>query len=461
MEGPAAKACAPTGRGLRPGRGDRPQLESRWRCFLEHACLCGLLPLRHLLLFSGSSASMRRLAGAAWQLLPAVELQAAGAAPSRLDCSTAVRVLQRVGGERTQRVCLAACGKLSVREVLTVVRVLGPRYPLLETLDISACGWLARLGVMWLAIEEEVGHLREQGAEPGPAVSWEAALAMARNGGRRGHRGSIPRLLLGDVDARLPTRADLHRSAQDGTMPLLEFLLSVEVPAGDGSWQTLDVNGKARNGDRALHAACRRAGNVPVVRRLLEAGADVNALGHNKETPLHCACSRRMGGGDASMVCLLLEHGAIVDAKDRDGDTSLNRALRLTEERARRAVVGELLACGACAHIANARREQPLHVACQLGDAELVKTLIRHGANIETPSVYAPIGLAMRHGSRPVHVASRLGDGKILQILLEEGAQVDAADELGWTALNLARAKECRDLLVAAGARMSYDGKGE
>ena len=83
--------------------------------------------------------------------------------------------------------------------------------------------------------------------------------------------------------------------------------------------------------------------------------------------------------------------------------------------------------------------------------------LICHGASIETPSVYAPVGFALRGGSRPIHVASRLGDGKILKILLEEGAELDAADELGWTALNLARAKECRNQLIAAGARLSYD----
>ena len=132
-----------------------------------------------------------------------------------------------VGG--TCSVCLTACRKLSARDVVTVVRVLGPRYPSIETLDISACGWLARLGVIWLVIEEEVvGNLREQGAGSatrGPAVSWETALALARSGGRRGQRGGIPRLLLGEVDARLPTQSDLHRSAQDGALPLLEFLL--------------------------------------------------------------------------------------------------------------------------------------------------------------------------------------------------------------------------------------------
>jgi ankyrin repeat protein len=263
------------------------------------------------------------------------------------------------------------------------------------------------------------------------------------------------RLLLGDLDDGVPPALlDLHRGAQGGVMPVLDLLLSVEVPAGDGAWQALDVNGKGRNGDRALHAACRRAGNAPTVVRLLHASADVNALGHDKETPLHRACSRKIG--DIAMVRLLLQHGALVDAKDRDKDTSLHRALRLAEADKRRAIVGALLERGACVNVANARRELPLHVACELGDTELVRSLIRHGADIEGSSVFAPVGLSVRHGSRPIHVASRFGHRDILEMLLAEGAQADAADGLGWTALNLARAQECRDMLAAAGARLSY-----
>ena len=455
-------------------RRSRADAAHRWKVFVEHTCMCGLLPLRHLLRLSAAGAGLRELTSAAAVLLPAVEFEQGTGAQfkKRLDKNAVLRILHRVGGRRTRRVCLDACCKFSAGDLLEVTRLILSRFAAVEMIDVSRCERLARMGAMWLAIEQEVrACVRDRSAGSSRrvlAVSWESALDLARNGGTRGQgSGGIPRsapsgeeevrrggggvrLLLGDLDDGVPPALlDLHRGAQGGVMPVLNLLLSIEVPAGDGAWRALDVNGQVRNGDRALHAACRRAGNAPAIQLLIHAAADVNALGHDKETPLHRACSRKIG--DIAMVRLLLQHGALVDAKDRDKDTSLHRALRLAEAGKRRAIVGALLERGACVNKANARRELPLHVACELGDTELARSLIRHGADIEGSSVFAPAGLSVRHGSRPIHVASRFGHRDILEMLLAEGAQAEAADGLGWTALSLARAQECRDLLAAAG----------
>ena len=57
-----------------------------------------------------------------------------------------------------------------------------------------------------------------------------------------------------------------------------------------------------------------------VLRLLLERGADVNARTKVGSTPLHMASSR----GALEIVRLLLEYGADVEAKDDDGQTAIH-----------------------------------------------------------------------------------------------------------------------------------------
>ena len=56
--------------------------------------------------------------------------------------------------------------------------------------------------------------------------------------------------------------------------------------------------------------------NPELIRTLIRHGAKVNLTNQKKETPLHCATS------DACALCLI-ENGADIRAKDRDGNTTL------------------------------------------------------------------------------------------------------------------------------------------
>ena len=77
------------------------------------------------------------------------------------------------------------------------------------------------------------------------------------------------------------------------------------------------------HGATALHIAAR-ANNCTVVKRLWDAGSNIEARNELGATPLHNACR----DGSASIVELLLSKGADVHAITNNGDTSLHQAVR-------------------------------------------------------------------------------------------------------------------------------------
>jgi ankyrin repeat protein len=76
-----------------------------------------------------------------------------------------------------------------------------------------------------------------------------------------------------------------------------------------------------------------RLGDVETMRVLLEHGADPNLKGSRGLTPLMMAAAT---SADPTMVSLLLDKGAVVDARDESGQTALDWALRLGDTQASR-----------------------------------------------------------------------------------------------------------------------------
>ena len=109
---------------------------------------------------------------------------------------------------------------------------------------------------------------------------------------------------------------------------LLILALMTCLPTSASAWNTL------------LHRAAH-GGRLSEVKRLLEAGADVNAKDNDGNPPLHLASNY----GHAEVVKILLEAGANVDAKGN-------------------------------------YRETPLHMASYYGHAEVVKVLLASGAKV-------------------------------------------------------------------------------
>jgi len=165
------------------------------------------------------------------------------------------------------------------------------------------------------------------------------------------------------VDSRSESgRGLLHLAASIRSLELAELVLRYKA----------EVNARDEVGETPLHVAARE-GDQEVVRLLMVAGADVDAQGHLRNTPLHeAAAFWRKGVAET-----LLANQAKVNAATRDGSTPLHLAV-IHAPKDRQDMVALLLEKGADV---NARVDQrtPLSIAQDMGRADLVELLKKHG----------------------------------------------------------------------------------
>ena len=120
----------------------------------------------------------------------------------------------------------------------------------------------------------------------------------------------------------------MHLAAGAACVEVVALLLRLGV----------DANIQGRGDHTPLYSVaneCTSKTGVEVVRALVRAGADVNACsGVTRATPLHMAARR----GNVEIARALLDAGAAVNARDRKGDTPLERAINC-----RKSLVAQLL----------------------------------------------------------------------------------------------------------------------
>jgi ankyrin repeat protein len=160
-----------------------------------------------------------------------------------------------------------------------------------------------------------------------------------------------------------------------------------------------------------MYAAGKRRPNLNIIAALLDAGADLKAGNGSGERALVFAVK----GGDGSVLRLLLERGADVNAQRMDGNTALHEA--------------GLLLYGADINLQNNYGRTPLYDAALDEDPEVAIALINMGADVNAKTAF---------GVTPLMVAATLNRPVLAQMLIERGADVNAVDTKNMTALKAA-----------------------
>ncbi len=214
---------------------------------------------------------------------------------------------------------------------------------------------------------------------------------------------------------------------------------------------------------RMLMAAS--AGDEPAVRKLIEEGADVNAILDDAMVRHATAGGADFGGADpvalgalrltavhmaaqaehASVVRLLIEKGADVNAVAQEQMSALYMAASKGHDEVVRLLIGKGADAGAA-----------LHLAAEAGNQSAVRRLIENGANINAAS---------KGRWTALHRAAASGDEAVARLLIEKGANVEAVDAQGCTALHYAAAMRGNEaiarLLIDNGADVTArDAKG-
>ena len=153
-----------------------------------------------------------------------------------------------------------------------------------------------------------------------------------------------------DINSQAPCSggAPLDAAIGGGHMPLVRFLVE----------RGADVNGVGYGDYTALMMAANQL-CIEATQFLLDHGADPNlASPATGETPLHAVCAKAFGENANDVLDILLKAGANPNSKAKNGvaTTTYYRDIR---------VVGET----------------PLHLAAAYGDHAMIKTLIDAGAD--------------------------------------------------------------------------------
>ncbi|WP_264336588.1 ankyrin repeat domain-containing protein [Wolbachia endosymbiont (group B) of Chorthippus brunneus] len=227
-----------------------------------------------------------------------------------------------------------------------------------------------------------------------------------------------------------------------------------------------NIDDKDNIGRAPLHWAARD-GYLDIVQAITEGGANLDVKDKDNKTPSDLASWKGYDnivqylkqvqldkkllaaakGNDYHEVQILVSQGASLEAKDRNGRTSLYWA----SCNGYLGVVQCLIDRGANLETRDNNGNTPLHCAAWSGQFDIVKSLVdsrKVGVNIKNDD-----------GWTPLHWASRAGYLDVVEYLVNNRASVDARDKDGTTPLGIARAVERTNIVKYLEKRLNKKGE--
>jgi ankyrin repeat protein len=196
-----------------------------------------------------------------------------------------------------------------------------------------------------------------------------------------------------------------------------------------------EVNAQNAFGSTALMWSANDPGKV---RFLLDHGADVNTVTKSGRTALMIAA---LSNPSAETVRLLLERGADASRVDQKGNNAFLSAVTGNDPATIRLLAGF---AGDVNRANPVFGVTPLMTAASMRNIELVKLLLRKGANVnavspsDSPFLKTKNGKVAAGAFTPLIMATTYGPPELVEVLLDAGAKVNVTDVRGMTPLMLA-----------------------
>lgn len=168
-----------------------------------------------------------------------------------------------------------------------------------------------------------------------------------------------------------------------------------------------------------LHNALKNREPLPVIVGLLQSGVSALALNEKGETVLHCASAH----SDDKVIALLLNEGADVSVRDKNGRTPLHLAAVSLNTNPN--VVTALIAGGADVHARDKEGATALHIASLGDNSDVVRVLLDAGADIDARD---------QRGKTPLHAAASpliKNNFTVISQLVDAGANLFNQDDNG------------------------------
>ncbi|TNE30237.1 MAG: hypothetical protein EP349_05535 [Alphaproteobacteria bacterium] len=224
----------------------------------------------------------------------------------------------------------------------------------------------------------------------------------------------------------------LHVAARNGNKDMTALLLSHGADAKA-------VNGKGQSvlelaiPQYSAHAGASLQGYYGAAEAVIKGGADIDSQCREKgTTALHQAAA----GGHLPIVRALLDKGADPDICSDDGETALLKAARAarggynSSTPKQDAAIDLLLHYGASVDVPDGKGMTALILACENGRGDLARKLLDYGADVNKRAY---------DGSTPLAGAVQSRSTQLVKLLLERGADEKAQKIPGETLIEFAK----------------------